>query len=348
MKNSYFALIPCLVVLLSAALVISAQDKPGPSGYHLLTKIEVGGDGGWDYLYADPDLHRLYVSHGTKVEVIDTETDKKIAEIGNLKGIHGIAVANEFGRGFISDGRDNSVTIFDTKTNQAIGKVNTGTNPDAIIYDPASKRVFAFNGGSKNATAIDAANGNVAGTIDLGGKPEFAASNEKGMVFVNIEDKSEVAAFDSKTLAVKSHWSLAPSGEEPSGIAIDLKNHLIFSVCSNKTMVVVNTDTGKVVGNAAIGQGTDAAGFDDKDKFAFASNGEGTLTVVREDAPDKFTVVENVPTQRSARTMAFDPKTHKVYLSTAQFGPTPAPTADRPRPRPPVLPNSFTILVYGR
>ena len=327
--------------------VINAQTA-SKNSYHLLNKIEIGGDGGWDYVFDDSDAHRLYVSHATKVIVINTDTDKVVGEIANLKGVHGIATADEFGRGFISDGRDNSVTIFDTKTLKTLGKVDTGSNPDSIIYDPASKRVFAFNGGSKNATAIDAADGKVAGTIDLGGRPEFAASNEKGMIFVNLEDKSEVAAVDSKKLEVKSHWPLTPDGEEPSGMAIDRKHGRLFVVCSNKKMVVLNDETGRIVGSLSIGSGVDAAGFDDKERSAFASNGEGTVTVVREDGTDKYSVVETVTTQRGARTMAVDRKSHKIYLPTAQFGETPAPTKERPRPRPPIIPNSFVILVYGK
>jgi DNA-binding beta-propeller fold protein YncE len=317
-------------------------------GYHLINKIEIGGEGGWDYVFDDSDAHRLYVSHATKVVVIDTDTDKVVGEIPNLKGVHGIATADEFGRGFISDGRDNSVTIFDTKTLKTLGQVKTGAGPDSIIYDPASKRIFAFNGGSKNITAIDAVDGKVAGTIDLGGRPEFATSNEKGTVFVNLEDKSEVVAFDSKKLEVKSHWPLGPDGEEPSGMAIDRKHGRLFVVCSNKKMVVLNDETGKIVTSLPIGSGVDAAGFDDKEKLAFASNGEGTLTVVHEDAADKYSVAENVTTQRGARTMAVDRKTHKIYLPTAQFGETPAPTKERPRPRPPIIPNTFVILVYGK
>lgn len=346
-KLTYFLAIVITTFFFAFSTVINAQTAPKNS-YHLLNKIEIGGDGGWDYVFDDSDAHRLYVSHATKVIVIDTDTDKIVGEIANLKGVHGIATAEEFGRGFISDGRDNSVTIFDTKTLKTLGKVDTGSNPDSIIYDPASKRVFAFNGGSKNATAIDAADGKVAGTIDLGGRPEFATSNEKGMIFVNLEDKSEVAAVDSKKLEVKSHWPLTPDGEEPSGMAIDRKHGRLFVVCSNKKMIVLNDETGKIVGSLPIGSGVDASGFDDKDRSAFASNGEGTLTVVREDAADKYSVAETVTTQRGARTMAVDRKTHKIYLPTAQFGETPAPTKERPRPRPPIIPNSFVILVYGK
>ena len=251
-----------------------------PSGYHLLNKIEVGGEGGWDYLLADADAHRLYVSHATKVVVIDTAANKIVGEIPNMNGVHGIAVAENTGRGFVSDGRDNSVTIFDLKTLKRLGDVKVGKNPDAIIYDPATKRVFAFNGGSSDASVIEAESGKIAATIALGGKPEFAAADGKGMVFVNIEDKSEVVALDSRNLTVKSRWSIAP-GEEPSGLALDRKNRRLFVVCSNKKMIVLNADNGKIIADLATGSGTDAAAFDPETKLAFSSNGEGTLTVAR-------------------------------------------------------------------
>ena len=333
------------------AAICFAQTMPDktktPNGYHLLKKIEVGGEGGWDYLFADADAHRLYISHATKVVVIDTESGSKIGEIPDTKGVHGIAVAEKLGKGFTSNGRDDSVTIFDLKTLKRISDVKVGKNPDAIIYDAASNHVFTFNGGSSDTTAIDADSGKVVGTIALGGKPEFATVDGKGTVFVNIEDKSEVVQIDSKKLAAKAHWSIAP-GEEPSGMAIDLKNHRLFIVCSNKKMIVLNSETGKVVADLPTGDGTDAAAFDPNTKLAFSSNGEGTLTVIREDSADKFSVVENVATQRGARTMALDPKTNRIYLATAAFGETPAPTAERPRPRPAIVPNSFVILVFGK
>ncbi|MDQ6788439.1 MAG: YncE family protein [Acidobacteriota bacterium] len=351
MKISTKQILSSLLLIVFTAGICAAQKKSPKeqtsSGYHLLNKIEVGGEGGWDYVFADAGEHRLYVSHATKVVVIDTETEKVVGEIPNTNGVHGIAVAENLGRGFISDGRDNAVTIFDLKTLARLGDVKTGKNPDAIIYDPASKRVFAFNGGSSDTTVIEAESGKVAGTIALGGKPEFATADGKGMVFVNIEDKSEVVALDSRVLTVKSRWSIAP-GEEPSGMAIDRNNHRLFIVCSNQKMIVLNVENGKVVADLPIGNGTDAAAFDEKTKLAFSSNGEGTLTVVREDGKDKFSVVENLKTQRGARTMALDSKTHKIFMPTAQFGETPAPTPERPRPRPAIMPNSFVILVYGK
>ena len=337
--------------VISVAAICFAQTSPDksktPNGYHLLKKIQIGGEGGWDYLFADADAHRLYVSHATKVVVIDTESGNKIGEIPDTKGVHGIAVAEKLGKGFTSNGRDDSVTIFDLKTLKRLSDVKVGKNPDAIIYDAASNHVFTFNGGSSDTTVIDADSGKVAGTIALGGKPEFATVDGKGTVFVNIEDKSEVAQIDSKKLVVKTRWSIAP-GEEPSGMAIDQKNHRLFIVCGNKKMIVLNSETGKVVADLPIGDGTDAAGFDPNTKLAFSSNGEGTLTVVREDSADKFSVVETVTTQRGARTMTLDTKTDRIYLATAAFGETPAPTAERPRPRPSIVPDSFVILVFGK
>jgi len=332
----------CVLVLL-ASLVLAA----GSSGYHVAKKTVLGGDGGWDYLTVDAKARRIYISRGTHVMVVDADSAAVVGDIPGTNGVHGIAIASDMDKGFISDGRDGNVTIFDTKTLKVLGTTPAGKNPDAIIYDPASKRVFAFNGSSKDATAIDAKTGTVAGTIPLGGKPEFAAADEKGHVFVNIEDTSEIVQFDSNKLTVENRWKIAP-GEEPSGLAMDRKHRRLFSVCSNKLMVVVNADTGKVVTTLPIGAGTDAAGFDPETGYAFSSNGEGTLTVVHEDSADKFSVVDTVPTQVRARTMALDTKTHQVFLVTAQFGAPPAATAQQPRPRAPMVPGSFTLLTMSR
>jgi DNA-binding beta-propeller fold protein YncE len=332
----------CVLVLL-ASLVLAA----GSSGYHLAKKTVLGGDGSWDYLTVDAKARRIYISRGTHVMVVDADSAAVVGDIPGTNGVHGIAVASDMDKGFISDGRDNNVTIFDTKTLKVLGTAPAGKNPDAIIYDPASKRVFAFNGSSKDATAIDAKTGTVAGTIPLGGKPEFAAADEKGHVFVNIEDTSEIVQFDSNKLSVENRWKIAP-GEEPSGLAMDRKHRRLFSVCSNKLMVVVNADTGKVVTTLPIGAGTDAAGFDPETGYAFSSNGEGTLTVVHEDSADKFSVVDTVPTQVRARTMALDTKTHQVFLVTAEFGAPPPATAQQPRPRAPMVPGSFTLLALSR
>ena len=346
-KTRNFVLLLGVCAITACLAAASFGQKTATGGFHLLSRIEVGGEGGWDYLIADADSHRLYVSHATKIVVIDTETEKVVGEIAGFKGVHGVAFVNKLNKGFISDGRDNSVTVFDLKTLKVTGKVTVDKNPDCILYDSASDRVFAFNRGASNATAINAADNSVAGTIDLGGAPEFATSDGKGMVYVNLDAKSEVVPIDAKKLTAGAHWKVAP-GEDPSGMAIDPKTHRLFIVCGNKKMIVMDASNGKVVGDVATGDGTDAAGFDPGTKNAFASNGEGTLTVVHEDSADKFSLVENVKTERSARTMALDTKTHKVYLAVAKYGETPAATTANPRPRPPVIPNSFAILVYGK
>ena len=344
LSNKSFAFFALIVSVLIFSTQISAQTS---GGYRLLNKIVLGGEGGWDYLFDDAKAHRLYVSHAAKVVVVDTETDKVVGEVANLSGVHGITTAEEFGRGFISEGRADQVTIFDLKTLKTLDTVKVGKNPDCIMYDEFSKRVFAFNRGDSSVSAIDAKTGKVVGTTDLGGHPEFAVTNEKGMIFVNLDNKSEVVGFDAKTLAVKNRFPIAP-GEDNSGLAIDTKNHRLFIVCDNKKMIVMNYDNGKVVAELPIGEGTDAAAFDADKKLAFSSNGEGNLTVVKEDSADKFSVMENVTTQRGARTMTVDTKTHKLYLATAQFGETPAATKENPRPRPALVKDSFVILVYGK
>jgi uncharacterized FlaG/YvyC family protein len=307
----------------------------------------LGGEGGWDYLIVDSKARRVYISHATHVVVVDADTNAVVGDIPNTNGVHGIAIVTDVNKGFTSNGRDNGVTVFDLKTLKPVANVAVGRNPDAIIYDPFSKRVFAFNGASHDATAIDVNTNSVVGTIALGGKPEFAVSDEKGNLYVNIEDKNEIVRFDPIKLTVENHWSIAP-GEEPSGLAIDRKHRRLFSVCGNKLMAIVNADTGKVITTLPIGDGTDAAAFDPETGFAFSSNGEGTLTVIHEDSPDKFTVVENVPTQVRARTMALDAKTHQVFLVSAEFGTAPAPTAQQPRPRAPMVPGTFTLIVLSR
>jgi DNA-binding beta-propeller fold protein YncE len=340
-------LLPSLGAAAAAIFAASSVALAQAPGYHVIHRINAGGEGGWDYITVDPDGNRLFLSRGTHAMVIDLGRDSVIGDIPNTAGIHGVALAPELNRGFTSNGRDSSVTIFDYKTLAPITVVKIpARNPDAILYDPATKRVFTFNGGTSNATAIDATNGTVLGTVDLGGKPETAVS-DGGKVYANIEDKSEIAVFDPKTLAVLARWPLAPC-EEPSGLAIDRVHQRLFAGCGNKTMAVVDMRTGKVVASPAVGAGVDAAGFDPGTQLAFTSNGEGTITVVHEDTPDKYTVVETVPTQRGARTMGVNPKTHRLYTVTAEFGPAPAPTADRPRPRPPMLPGTVVVLELDR
>ena len=338
-------LLICTLAIFSILPPVNA--KPGP-GYHLLKKFVLGGEGGWDLLAFDSAANRLYISRGTHVMVVDPDSGAIVGDIPNTPRVHGIALAPEFGKGFTTNGGDATVTIFDLKTLKPLSQVTVGKNPDAILYDPASKRIFVFNGGSNDATAIDARTGTVAGTLALGGKPELGVADEAGRVFVNLEDKNAVVEFDSRKLTVEATWPLAP-GEEPTGIALDRKHHRLFVACANKLMAVLNADTGKLVTTFPVGSGPDGAAFDSERQLAFSPNGgDGTLTVAHEDSPDKFTVLENVATQRGARTLDLDQKSHRIFLVTAEFGPTPAPTAERPRPRPPMIPGSFTLLVFGK
>lgn len=334
-----FSLALMMTMLLGAGTMLSASAP----GYKVVKTYKLGGDGGWDYLMLDNSGEHLYISRATRVMVVDVNTGKQVGEIADTPGVHGIALVPDLGKGFTSNGRENTVSIFDLKTFKTLNKVKVGENPDAIIYDPASKRVFTFNGRSHDATAIDADKGTVVGTIKLEGKPEFAVSDEKGEIFVNIEDKNQMDALDSNKLEEKAHWSLAPC-DSPSGLAMDRKNRRLFSGC-DKLMAIVNADNGKLVSTLPICDGVDATAYDDGTHLAFASCGDGKLTVISEESPDKFTVAETIDTQKGARTMALDPKSHKVYTVTANFGPRPEPTSQNPRPRPPSLPDSFVLLV---
>jgi DNA-binding beta-propeller fold protein YncE len=328
-------------------LLLVTSSLAAAPGYHVVKTYKLGGDGGWDYLTFDPTSRHLYLSRATHVAVIDADSGKPVGDIPDTPGVHGIALAPEFGRGFVSNGREGTVTIFDLDSLKSVGKIAVGQNPDAILYDPASKRVFTFNGRSNDATAIDAAKGVVVGTIKLDGKPEFAVSDALGEIFVNIENTSQLVALDPNKLGVKSRWPLAPC-EEPTGLAIDRKHRRLFSGCSNKLIAIVDADSGKVISTLPIGEGVDATAFDPETELAFASCGEGVLTVVHEDSADKFSVAETVPTERGARTMALDPTRHQIFLVTAKFGAAPAATAEQPRPRPAILPDSFVVLVVGR
>ena len=310
------------------------------TGYHILGEIQVGGEGGWDYLTADAAARRLYVSHGTHVVVVDLDANKVVGDIPDTPGVHGIAIAPELNRGFISNGRGGNVTIFDLKTLKATGSAPTGENPDSIRYDSVSGRVFAFNGRSKSATAIDAKSGNVAATIPLPGKPEFSVADGKGHVFVNIEDTNEIVDIDAAKGTVAKKYSLSPC-DGPSGLAIDAKSRRLFSACSNRMMVVSDPDAGKVVATPAIGAGSDGAAFDPGTGYAFSSNGDGTLTIIQQTG-GKWDVLENIATERGARTMTVDEKTHKVYLPTAKT----APSASGGRAT--FLPNTFKVLIVGK
>lgn len=335
-------------LLLVLLLGVSSASAQAP-GYKVAKKFELGGEGGWDYLTVDNASRRIFVSRSTRVMVVDADSGKLLAEISDTPGVHGIAVANDLGRGFISAGRANSVTIFDLKTLAVISKVAVGQNPDSILYEPSSHRIFTFNGRSNDATVLDAAKGEVVGTIPLGGKPEFSVYDDKGTIYVNIEDKSELVSIDPKTMKEAARWSLAPC-EEPTGLAIDRKKHRLFSACGgNKLMAISDFSAGKMIASVPIGAGSDGAGFDPDSGFAFSSNGqEGTLTIVGEESPGKFVAVQTVETQRSARTMTVDPKTHAIYLPAAKYGPPPAPTAENPRPRPVAEPGSFVLLVVTK
>ena len=305
-----------LLLALISLIFIAPLSFAQASGYSISGTINIGGNGWWDYLGIENSGHHLFVSNENKVHIIDLKTYKPIGEIDNLNGVHGIAIANEFNKGFISNGRSDTVTVFNLKTFKVIAYVHvTGKNPDAVVYDPYSKRVFTFNGRSSNVTAIDAKIDKVVGTITLDGRPEFAVSNGKGKMYVNIESKSEITEFNPKTLKVLHTWSIAP-GEGPSGLAIDVKNNRLFAGCHNKMMVVVDANTGKVIATPKIGEGVDACGYDPETHFAFSSCGEGVLSVIKEVSPNKFENIDNVKTIRRARTMELDESTHDIYLST--------------------------------
>ena len=304
-------------ILILACVSLAAAAPSG--GYSVVKRIPIPGQGSFDYLTVDEGARRLYVSHGTQVEVLDIDSLALVGNIPNTPGVHGVAIAPEFGRGFVSNGHASTVTIFDLKTLKPIMDVPTGQKPDGIIYDPATKRVFAFNGGSNSATAIDAATGKVAGTVDLGGGPEFAAADGSGYVFNNLEDESQVLKINARDLKVEQRWPAAPCSS-PSSMAMDRANRRLFVGCRSKVMAVLNADTGKVITTLPIGDHVDATAFDVQTKLIFNSNGEGTITVIHEDSPETYSVVETVKTAPRAKTMALDPKTHRLFLSTVENG----------------------------
>ncbi len=307
------------------------------SDYKIANTIHLTGDGGWDYLSVDEVNQKLFVSHGTQVNVVDLRTSAEIAVIPETSGVHGIAVANDLNKAFISCGRDSSVTVVDLKTFKLITKIQgTGTNPDCILYDRFSHKIFTFNGRSSNSTVIDANALKIVGTIPLSGKPEFSQTDGKGKIYVNIEDKSSISVINATTLKVENTWSIAP-GEEPSGLALDTENHRLFSVCGNKLMVVTDANSGKVITTVPIGDGCDGVAFDPETKRIYSSNGEGTITVVQQISANKYEVIENFPTQPGARTIAVNKTNHHLYLSVAEY----LPGEGRRRP---VKPNTFSVL----
>jgi YVTN family beta-propeller protein len=339
--SSTFLAAALICGLFAATRPLAAQ---GP--YKVIDHWKIAGEGGWDYLLAEPAANRLYVTHGPRVEVLDTKTGKPIGAITGLHGTHGVALDPNGKVGYISDGGGNAVVVFDRTTFATVATIPAGTNPDGIIFEPATKTVWAFNGRSKDVTVIDAATQKVVATIPLPGKPEFPAVDGKGTVFDNIEDKNEIVRLDAHAKKLTAEWPTAGC-ESPSGLAFDVPGSRLFPVCDGKKMGVIDSKTGKVIATPAIGDGPDAAGWDAKHKLAFASSGDGILSVV--DASNSgYPTIQSLPTQRGARTMTYDSASDRIYLSTAEFGPRPAQTTENPRPRPPVIPGSFTILVVGR
>lgn len=335
-----------LLFLVLALVAVSPVSVAQPN-YHLIRKTVIGGEGGWDYLSVDSQSGVLYVSHSTQVEVLKAKTHEKVGVIPGLQGVHGVIAVNAIGKGITTNGRSNTATIFDLKTLQPIVELPTGKNPDALLYDSFSKRVFVFNHSDVTATAIDIGGGKVVGTIDLGGTAlEAGATDEQGTIFVNLEEANEIVSFDAVTLTVKNRWKLSPC-EEPTGLALDKKSNRLFSVCHSGVMMIVDSQSGNIVSQVPIGKRVDGVVFDPELKLAFSSNGEGTITVVQEISPNEFKVVQTIKTEPGARTIALDPKTHHVFVTTAQYGETPAATAENPNPRPKVLPNTFMILEYG-
>ncbi len=329
----------CGVFLLCAAVLpLTSQ------AYHVARRYSLGGDGGWDYLALDTVGHRLFIAHQDRVIVVDPDSGKLLGEIPGLNRAHGVAFAYEAGHGFATSGADSTVTMFDLKSLRVLGRIMVAPDDDAVLYDPVTKRIFTFNGDAHSASAIDAVSGKRVGDIDLGAGPEFGVAAGDGKLFVNLEDKGAVAEIDAAAMRVKRQWSLAPC-ESPSGLAIDRAHHRLFSGCRNKVMAISDATTGALITTVPIGQGVDACRFDPGTQLAFASNGDGTLTVIHEDAPGAYTVVANVATKRGARTMELDLRTHRVFTATADFGPPPAATAEHPRPRPSIVPGTFTLLV---
>jgi DNA-binding beta-propeller fold protein YncE len=330
-----------ILSLFMASTLVAAAD------YHVGKTIQIGGDGGWDYVTVDSENRRVYVSHGTEVDVLDADSGAVVGKITDLKGVHGIAIAPEFSRGFISNGQSGMVTVFDTKTLKKTGdEVAAGKNPDSIIYDPATQRIFAFNGNSSSATVIDAELRATVGTVALEGKPEFAVADGQNAIYVNIEDKNAVARLDTRKLLVEQMFTLAPC-EGPSGMAMDRTSRRLFVGCGNKMMAVLNADTGKLITTMPICSGVDATAFDPELALIFHSCGDGTVSVFHKDSADKYTALEPLQTKSGSRTMAIDTKTHKLFLPTAEFEPAPPP-AEGQRPRRKMVPGTFGLLVVER
>ena len=333
---------------LSAGVLLA---KTTGSGYHLLKTYKIGGGDGkteyWDYITFDDATRRLYLSHGTEVKVVNADTGEVVGTIPGFKRDHGVVLVKELNKGFVTDGNANQVVVFDIKTLKVTGQIKVGEDPDCIIYDPATKHVFAMDGGSKEATAIDPVTEKVVGTVPMGGRPEYAVADGKGMIYDNIQDKNEVAALDSRSLTIKARWPILPA-ERAASLTMDRQHRRLFIGGRNKTFAIMNADTGKVIQTFPIGDGVDANVYEPKTGLIFAATREGILHIFHEDSPDKFSLVENVKTEPGARNMALDPKTHDVYLDTADLGQPPAPTAQQPNPQAPAIPGTFRLLVYGK
>jgi len=337
MKNTKFALL-FVATLLQCSAVLTAQTT-----YKVTKKFKIASPGGWDYISVGPDNNRLYVSHGMQVNILDLTTGDSIGVIDSTKGVHGIAFNKKMNKGFTSNGRTNNVTVFDLTTNKTLDTLHTGTNPDAIIFETFTNTVVTCNGRSKDLSFIDVDKKKIIATVDVAGKPETAVSNDKGMLYVNVEDKNEIAAIDLKTFKIVNHFSLLP-GESPTGLEIDKATNRLFATCE-KLLVIMDATTGKIVSKVKIGEGCDGAAFDNATKNIFTSNGSGTLSVIHEDGPDKYTLVGNFASKNSARTIAIDEKSHAVFMPAADFEPQPPAGADGKRPRAKMIPGSFQIVV---
>jgi YVTN family beta-propeller protein len=349
MKHSVLhRLAMCGAVLLLGGLALAS---PPQGGYHLLKQYELGAAPGgqeyWDYITFDPSSRRLYISHNTEVKVVDADSGAIIGSIPDLKRVHGIALVPDLGRGFISDGGADEAVVFDLKTLKVTGHIKTGGNPDCILHDPASKHIFTMNGKSNDATVIDPATETVVATIPMGGRPEYAVADGKGMIYDNIEDKNEVVVLDSRTNTVKAHWPIAPSAGA-TAMEMDVQHRRLFIGGRNKVLAIMDADSGKVLQTFPIGDGVDTNIYEPETGLLFTATREGTLHIFHEDTPDKFSVVETVKTAFGARNMALDPKTHRLFIDTADFAPAAAPTAEQPKPPPTPVSGTFRLLVYGR
>ncbi len=342
MKNVSKIIIFCFVSCMGL-FTISAQTT---SKIELIKKTVVGGEGSWDFLSVDPKSRLLYVSHSTKVEVLNADTHAKIGEIGDIKGVHGIMEVPSLNKAYTTNGKTNNVTVFDTKTLKKLGEIPTGEKPDAILFDAFSGHLFVFNNAGGNVTVIDPKSDKVLKTIEIGGALEIGVSDEKGLIYVNVEDKNEIVVFSSKDFGIKNRFKLAP-GEEPTGLAIDIQNNRLFSGCHNELLIVIDAATGNVISKLPIGKGVDGVVFIKKEKLIISSNGEGSLTVIKENTANDFKVIETIQTMRGAKTITLDSKTNHIFLSAAQYGETPPVTTENQKPRAPIIPNTFTIMEYG-